>query len=508
MGDPLVDIMWMDKVCDICGTGGYQELLTICSKCNESLEHTYCMKIFGRDATETWICEECDLPDKANSLKPVPSKLLKDTRMRTKNEIPPRNTKVKYISPEEVIGLGSAASTKDSNTRHLSNPAKYLASQLKRVSMGPPPSGQSVAPGHKRMLPVSMKHDTLFSKEKKTLSPSKEQHSCKEGAAVNLSTYRRVKLLSEIVDKKRNAVSSSSYCQAVASPGVELCKDAYPGNSVLTGRQLRDTPLKFDRYLQNHPALHPTWKGSFKIVGDAAAVEFCDGLQAHPASKVHCKVSKQGYTGLLEHLKKHDLVMRSSMGGVELLICTSKHLDGDSQRINENYFAWGFFRESISKEAALKDSTDLENIELVDMEIDMIGGVDLQKNHNVCAPRGEEILVKKQQEPSSETSMVIDMDLDVLGGRSVGRVDFNSKGQNLANSLPLLQVKSECLQESGVSPHIASMLKNELAFQHALQNSCSKFSLLAEELEVPPGFTEADRLKNKSSSVKIEEHVW
>ena len=53
------------KICDICGDIGYEEMLVICSKCNEGAEHIYCKQtLLEAVPTEDWLCEGCNLKQK------------------------------------------------------------------------------------------------------------------------------------------------------------------------------------------------------------------------------------------------------------------------------------------------------------------------------------------------------------------------------------------------------------------------------------------------------------
>ncbi|XP_039029877.1 uncharacterized protein LOC120164189 isoform X4 [Hibiscus syriacus] len=55
------------KVCDICGDIGREELLAVCSKCNDGAEHTYCMRVKMDSVPKgDWMCEECVISSKDN----------------------------------------------------------------------------------------------------------------------------------------------------------------------------------------------------------------------------------------------------------------------------------------------------------------------------------------------------------------------------------------------------------------------------------------------------------
>ncbi|KAG0594350.1 hypothetical protein M758_UG069500 [Ceratodon purpureus] len=70
------------KVCDTCGNAGYEELLALCSSCNEGAEHTYCMRIQMDSLPEgNWFCETCQIKQRQGGSKTlervlVPSKSL------------------------------------------------------------------------------------------------------------------------------------------------------------------------------------------------------------------------------------------------------------------------------------------------------------------------------------------------------------------------------------------------------------------------------------------------
>jgi hypothetical protein len=55
------------KVCDICGDTGYEEMLAVCSMCNDGAEHTYCMpSMLDKVSESDWLCESCKLQQNAS----------------------------------------------------------------------------------------------------------------------------------------------------------------------------------------------------------------------------------------------------------------------------------------------------------------------------------------------------------------------------------------------------------------------------------------------------------
>jgi hypothetical protein len=55
------------KVCDICGDTGYEDMLVVCSMCDDGVEHTYCMPSMLDEVSESdWMCEGCKLQQNAS----------------------------------------------------------------------------------------------------------------------------------------------------------------------------------------------------------------------------------------------------------------------------------------------------------------------------------------------------------------------------------------------------------------------------------------------------------
>ncbi|XVF11806.1 hypothetical protein REPUB_Repub08aG0059300 [Reevesia pubescens] len=134
----------------------------------------------------------------------------------------------------------------------------------------------------------------------------------------------------------------------------------------------------------NYPAPEPMWCGSFEILDSVSRSEFFDGFLAHLPGKLHHKAleyskqvpgvllctllpgsdvwmdvfhdecpnmedvalyffpgkydrSKQQYTRLLDHMEMQDLVLKSSIDGVELLIFSSTRLHGELCGLKFNF---------------------------------------------------------------------------------------------------------------------------------------------------------------------------
>ncbi|XWS49250.1 hypothetical protein CRYUN_Cryun13aG0147900 [Craigia yunnanensis] len=58
------------KVCDICGDIGQEDLLAVCSECNDGAEHIYCMRVKMNNVPQgDWMCEECMLSKETGKQK-------------------------------------------------------------------------------------------------------------------------------------------------------------------------------------------------------------------------------------------------------------------------------------------------------------------------------------------------------------------------------------------------------------------------------------------------------
>ncbi|KAL9249232.1 hypothetical protein AKJ16_DCAP05977 [Drosera capensis] len=105
---------------------------------------SYCMKRIQCEGTKTWACEECKLGNLTPYPKPGPSLVPgehHDIRWpRPKIKQPPINAKVKYLSPEEVIGLGSVSNRNDSDSKPISvsSSARSMGCISKRCPETPP----------------------------------------------------------------------------------------------------------------------------------------------------------------------------------------------------------------------------------------------------------------------------------------------------------------------------------------------------------------------------------
>ncbi|XP_015166887.1 uncharacterized protein [Solanum tuberosum] len=317
------------KICEVCGDFGIQEAIITCYQCKNVDVHQYCVVGYWEDVPVDWRCEECDI--------------------RKGVMFSPHG-----LENERFKGPKSHASTKICQStvqpkKHSKFPRRQHINWEKEVRTG-----------KTRYLPV----------EEALGLPS---HIKKYGSA------------------PINTVSS----RVVSSKSRKFSKPKGPGASTILEHRTRDV-VNESRMMNSpmthpcDPALVPSWKGSFDILG---ALELAPGIfQAHPPCRVsrkvyeflgllpdtlklelvprgdiwpslfdnHCPGKKdiglyffesekkrfEGYIALVEFMRNKDLVMTTLINDVELIILASTALCSDSQRWNNEHFLWGLFYRS------------------------------------------------------------------------------------------------------------------------------------------------------------------
>ncbi|XP_030492873.2 PHD finger-containing protein 1 isoform X2 [Cannabis sativa] len=200
---------------------------------------------------------------------------------------------------------------------------------------------------------------------------------------------------------------------------------------------LQNFPRSYALYLTYFPAQDVIWEGGFKIL-NWNPCEVFGRFQAQLPCKIHRKVneisrkmppvlevnllpqhrflvdlfqdecpdlldvamylfpaenierSRQNFLKLVEHMEIHESIMRCYIDDVELLIFTSSQLNVDSQNVlssKSKQFLWGIFR-STNDKPFLSDAQEELSSFLADedMEIDMVGGISIGRV-DVIVPR-------------------------------------------------------------------------------------------------------------------------
>ncbi|KAA8541030.1 hypothetical protein F0562_024831 [Nyssa sinensis] len=508
----------LDKPCDICGDIGVVDAIVTCSQCIIAREHVYCMQIYRQDIPEFWLCGACKLSNEAASPKSGVKEDLPKALLSNSSGMVHRDTthsaghsklgndsgrrvylnwekkvdigKVKYITAQEAIRLSSG-------TKKSESPSKGLYS----------------SPGTSKIV-ASMSMRTPF--KPKTIPLNFSSHKAKTNSGFRPSRHLKSPRHGNV---QINSVLHPQVTQTSKElKGDVICTDVEPVNSdTVVGNMTNVMPI-VEKSFPSHPALDASWKGSFKFIDAIKHRELNDGFKAHPKTRARRKVyefSKQmprvlqfkllprsnfwmdifqdecpdrddialyffssdserseNYTFLLEYIATHDLVLRSYMDGVELLVLTSKLLHLDSQKWNQKYFLWGVFRRVKKDEIISK-----ENRELPSFVCPSYGA------HDSCG--------------NAEESEAVDMEIDMIGGKNVGKVDLVIPKESFRRSCGISGKKTTTVITFHGSGAKIPALSKKLDFnvqQPLLEGKRELWN------DIPPGFEETCWLKVRDSS--------
>ncbi|XP_048329114.2 PHD finger-containing protein 6 isoform X1 [Ziziphus jujuba] len=398
----------------------------------------------------------------------APSKVHNTSSLQAHSKRPKHaaTSKVKFIPTEEVIRLSSGGTTRTtlSPKRGFSN---FKASMCRTTPIKPKiltlisPVKKRPRYGSMRILSQIDQHTPQNLKEtRETKAPAyaKEYESKKElNAVLPAKEVNSTKANEEKgTNNASSATSKSIRCLSMTSRNI--FNAAEQKNADFEEKHLANILPFLHVYRTYFPALRVTWKGSF-ILGMDTSGESLGAYQAQPPSRVHRKAYKfaqtmppvlhfkllpqfellrnncldlqdialyffpvddiersgQNQEWLFEHMEIQNLMMRSCVEDVELLIFTSKQLNVDSQNVmmmlKTERFLFGVFRSvqtvhdkfpipTASKELPFPtpqcvsdDRVNSDDSRTVDMEIDMLGG----KNVGTL-----DVIARK--EPSTQTS--------------------------------------------------------------------------------------------------------
>ncbi|XP_077222986.1 uncharacterized protein LOC143856600 isoform X2 [Tasmannia lanceolata] len=145
--------------------------------------------------------------------------------------------------------------------------------------------------------------------------------------------------------------------------------------------------------------------------------------------------SKMRYFRLLELIEMQDLALQSCLGGAELLIFKSKQLPMDSQKLNSKMYLWGVFRR-VNNAQFVYDQHRLISSHIPDSYTG-----NLQKNDLISL---EDSNPTRMIMTSNDDNNKVDMEIDMIGGVDVGRTDkvmrrpiHQASGTGLSASLHL-----------------------------------------------------------------------
>ncbi|KAL1566354.1 hypothetical protein AAHA92_01974 [Salvia divinorum] len=528
------------ECCDICGDIGVADALITCSLCKRNTEHMYCMKIFLEEHINDWHCEECmsSSPSSGVHNSPVVHKsgelpaesrtLPNESRVGVGNwEKIVATGKTKYLTVEEAIKLPLGQKL-PYNACHKRTPRRRSVKGKFDSTMRPRiidfSSHQNLSPGPfrppkpRRPANVEIHRKPNFTglgilvslgfRSPSTLRPSEALKD------TNLVKGQSSKVQLPVTTR---AVKQSSLPSAVKqSPGAISGGDGHDNaidRSTSGAENMSQIYLLDSEKDLRLPALEASWKGSFRILDDNAQKEINHLVRAYPPLQVYKKIfdiSKKMpqvlhfelvpskpilnnlfndyipdrndiglyfFPGAGESLEEDNIfladqiistnyALRKQIADVELLVFSSKLLHANCQSWQGKHFLWGVFRHLKPNTTTCSEDTVLEPA--------------VQPSDGVNHDQG-----------LAHDSGEVDMEIDMIGGISLGRIDVPvNKKPTAALAWPqsALQVASD-LRVAPVATMPSPTVKVE------------SYDL------IPPGFEEVYRLRIQSSSPPVA-GIW
>ncbi|KAF7838527.1 uncharacterized protein G2W53_007009 [Senna tora] len=424
--------------------------------------------------------------------------------------------KVKFIPEEEAISLLSMGHGK--LHRRCGVRKSLLTNQQATHSLSKDPSKEYVRREHSS--------NSIMPANKEEISSANARKANDKAFCLTAENSLPFSTADLQVEKHSKKAPSAALQARQSSPIVDsggTCSTSGKCNrSNIDKRDLCSIQMNFNLYRNVLPSSHATWRGGFKFLQNAAASDFYDGLEGQPPCNVHrkaynfsCKMppvlevnplptsgllkdlfendcpdlrdvalyffpsdkserSRQNFIQVFDFLDSKNMMLRSFIDGVELLVVTSKQLNVDSQgtigRIKAKSFLWGVFR-PVKNDAAIETLPDTED---VDMEIDMVGGKDVlgkidivqnwkDKPMNLSISSGEGTLLQNPSE-NVHKSLITSSDLN-----------SNVQDKFSLSTQVIKEIKTEFPSDSDPS----------------LLNYVKDYHKVKKENDVPPGFEEA-----------------
>ncbi|ONI08854.1 hypothetical protein PRUPE_5G204200 [Prunus persica] len=494
--------------CDVCGGITDENLIATCIKCNISTEHSYCMRILPMEFRDGWVCESCEvISPKADEEEGImascsdlvhhdvmhpagPSRVLDDSgwQAHSRRQKPVETGKVKFIANEEVIRLSSAVRSQRSTFSSKPRQLNFMAPIPQRTPFG------------SRILTPKFPMSAI--KANSSIMPSRTVNPSRCGGSVKMQSIAKIiqqtspifKDSKVIGETKTSVASGNEHIGEKQLTDVLVGETSYKKMESKTGKEPltistmrqsspisspdseeRDLVNIFDSLNlkpSNLPARDAPWKGGF-ILDAATPGEFIGGFQARPPCKVHPKAyafsqkmplilnanwlprssiwttifqdddpvledvalyifpdenierSRENHARLINRMENQDSMMRICFDGkgVELLIFTSASLQLDSRVAD---FLWGIFR-CIKKDVAhnkvhegLPSTVDQENVDdnkTLDMEVDMVGGK-MVGRVDIVVPRDSKVIWNTKSSSEMKTTCGLQKNL----GKDEGKI--------------------------------------------------------------------------------------
>ncbi|XP_024971997.1 uncharacterized protein LOC112510879 [Cynara cardunculus var. scolymus] len=343
-----------DKPCDICGDDGVFEAIVTCCECKIARQHLYCMRIFRTEVPPFWSCEECDqnklvsprpsfkehLPEASTQKAPSLMQTISRTSGgQNKNAFASRfnfveqrvhTGKTKYISCEEAVKLSSFAKQSDPPSKNAfcsaHGSSKLMPPPRERTLIKTPQQERTTKFEPQLQQPVVQKSTSL--KAEKAIPSLRNRgdaaqcvKSCKRERA---NTEREMKTAkSEVLPPRKEVADTRMHIEVPKSS-----KRSETANTKAGGK--------------NHANEEA---GSC----DAGKPNPTRGMPVSEMSRpyipaLHAYWKYDNSNSIMDFLWRKNLLMRSSVDGVELLVLPSTLLQPHSQEFQGNYFLWGVFR--------------------------------------------------------------------------------------------------------------------------------------------------------------------
>ncbi|XP_062116697.1 uncharacterized protein LOC133830682 isoform X1 [Humulus lupulus] len=306
--------------------------------------------------------------------------------------------------------------------------------------------------------------------EKKAVAPCTKEPLTKQQPVDTLILPRKVEISNKKIEKELVKESCTLLPTSLAVNAGGKTKDVAQHDHSNVQGDLPNFQPSFALYLDYFPAPDATWKGDFSILNWNPS-EIFSGFQARLPCKIHPKVyeisrkmppvlqvkmlpqsnflvdlfqdecpdlldvamyffpddnierSRQNYVKLVEHMEIHEFFLRSHINDVELLIFTSTQLNVDSQNVlssESKHFFWGIFRSTNDKPLPSNAQEELPSSQAdEDMEIDMVGGISVGRV-DVIVPRESSTRRSTIQDGDTTCPTIsVDVDSSIQGRRHV-----------------------------------------------------------------------------------------
>ncbi|KAL6584077.1 hypothetical protein OROMI_003366 [Orobanche minor] len=445
---PTSQVHHMD-CCDICGDVGVPETLYTCSQ-------LYCMRIPTEEHTDDWQCEECELPLASCLTGELPrvSRLTNSVEVRNSKKLMYGSRgrsvawekmvatgKTKYISAKEAIMLSSGEKKALAFANNFSRPSKSRRTEigvkiLERTPSKPRtvPRGFSPKEGPASRHLAQPKLGNMENSERNRQKFKSLSEGLSAISSLRPSHAPTNKHMQE--EQPREVQSPQAKARRLTKKNPSSAPSPLPGGTgratvkqrTYNAENLNNNLLPGSDECSCSPALDALWKGNFSIQADRGHCRLNHQIQAHPPSKVRRKIYEfskkmpqvlhlqlvpvkefwinlfkdflpdekdiglyffpgagersEDYISLLESIRVKNLALRIQIADVELLVFTSKLLPVNRQYWQGKNFLWGVFHRlkqdssvGLNNEGLVLSVRPSDGSEEADMDIDMMGGI-------------------------------------------------------------------------------------------------------------------------------------